>query len=278
MAIKDIVCLLDIETDLTTAPVQIATEIATKLSAHLTGLAPLIEPIVPALMVQPVPDQFISDARNRSIQKAKSAMERFSTYAENSDVSLETRLLDITPGGLETFVNSTRLCDLIVVGQDNPDKPEPLRADLIEAALFDSGQPILVVPFVGTEAFSAKKVMVAWDGSKTAARAIHAAMPILEMAEEVQVVLVDGKKLHLPGDPGADLAVYLSRHGVNVIVDNISSEGKGIADAMLQHVEANGIDLIVMGGYGHSRVREFIMGGATREMLSSMTVPCIMAH
>ncbi|WP_319530908.1 universal stress protein [uncultured Cohaesibacter sp.] len=278
MAIKDIVCLLDIETDLTTAPVQIATEIASKLDAHLTGLAPLIEPIVPALMVQPVPDQFISDARNRSIEKARSSMERFSSYTKNSGIAFETRLLDITPGGLETFVNSTRLSDLIIIGQDNPDKPEPLRADLIEAALFDSGQPIMVVPFVGTEAFSAKKVMVAWDGSKTAARAIHAAMPILELAEAVQVVLVDGKKLHLPGDPGADLAVYLSRHGVDVTIENISSDGEGVAAALLNHIESQKIELVVMGGYGHSRMREFIMGGATREMLESMTVPCIMAH
>ncbi|SNY92018.1 Nucleotide-binding universal stress protein, UspA family [Cohaesibacter sp. ES.047] len=278
MAIKDIVCLLDTETDLTTAPVQIATEIASHLNAHLTGVAPLIEPVVPALMVQPVPDQFIADARNRSIQKAKSALERFSEYAQKSDVTLETRLLDITPGGLETFVNNTRLCDLIIVGQDNPDKPEPLRADLIEAALFDSGQPIMVVPYVGTEAFSAKKVMVAWDGSKTAARAIHAAMPILELAEEVQVVLVDGKKLHLPGDPGADLATYLARHGVEVTISSVSSEGKGVAGALLDYVESNKIELVVMGGYGHSRMREFIMGGATREMLTSMSVPCIMAH
>ena len=278
MAIKDIVCLLDIETDLTTAPIQIASELAQKLDAHLTGVSPLVEPVVPALMVQPVPDQYISDARNRAEEKAQSALARFSEYADKSGVIFETRLMDVTPGGLDTFVNHTRMCDLVVVGQDNPDRPEPLRTDLIEAALFDSGRPILTVPYVGTEAFSAKKVMVAWDGSKTAARAIHAAMPILELAEEVQVVMVEARKLHLPGDPGADLAVYLSRHGVKVSVEKIPAPASGVADALLNHISDNQIDLVVMGGYGHSRVREFILGGATRGMLQSMTVPCIMAH
>ena len=278
MAIKEVLCLLDIETDLTTAPVQIATEIADKLDAHLTGISPLIEPVVPALMVQPVPDQFISDARNRAQEKSKSSLERFSEYVERADITFETRLLDVTPGGLDTFVNHTRMCDLIVVGQDNPDRPEPLRSDLIEAALFDSGRPILLVPYVGVEHFQAKKIMVAWDGSKTAARAIHAAMPILELAEEVQIVMVEAKKLHLPGDPGADLAVYLSRHNIKVAVEKIPAPASGVSDALLNHIADNQIDLVVMGGYGHSRVREFILGGATRGMLSAMTVPCIMAH
>ena len=278
MAIKEIICLLDVETDLTTAPVQIAAELAQKLNAHVTGISPLVEPVVPALMVQPVPDQFISDARNRSQEKAKSAIDRFTEYADRTGVSFETRLMDLSPGGLDAFVNHTRMCDLVVVGQDNPDRPELLRAELIEAALFDSGRPILVIPYVGIEAFAAKKVMVAWDGSKTAARAIQAAMPILEMAEEVQVVMVEAKKLHLPGDPGADLAVYLSRHGVRVAVEKIPAPASGVSDALLNHIYDNQIDLVVMGGYGHSRVREFILGGATRGMLASMTVPCIMAH
>ena len=278
MAIKDVVCVLDIETDLTTATVQIASELASKMDAHLTGVAPLIEPIVPALMVQPVPDQFITDARNRAKEKAESAIERFSDYAKVNNLPFETRILDIMPGGLDTLLNHARMCDLIVIGQDHPDRPEPLRVDLIEAALFDSGRPIMIVPYVGVEAFSAKKIMVAWDGSKTSAHAVYAAMSILEKADEVEVVMVDAEKLHLPGDPGADLAVYLSRHGVNVSVQKIASTEEGVSDALIKYVEANGNDLVVMGGYGHSRVREFVLGGATRGMLESMPVPCLMAH
>nr|WP_319390294.1 universal stress protein [uncultured Cohaesibacter sp.] len=278
MAIKDVVCILDIETDLTTATVQIANELASQMDAHLTGVAPLIEPIVPALMVQPVPDQFITDARNRAKDKAESAIERFAEYAEVNGTQFETRILDIMPGGLDTLLNHARMCDLIVIGQDHPDRPEPLRADLIEAALFDSGRPILLVPYVGVEAFSAKKILVAWDGSKTSAHAVYAAMSILEKADEVQVVMVDAEKLHLPGDPGADLAVYLSRHGVNVTVQKIPSTEGGASDALVKHIEANGNDLVVMGGYGHSRVREFILGGVTRDMLDTMPVPCLMAH
>nr|WP_321458248.1 universal stress protein [uncultured Cohaesibacter sp.] len=278
MAIKDIVCLLDIETDLTTATIQIASELTAQMGAHLTGVAPLIEPIVPALMVQPVPDQFITDARNRAKEKAETAIARFSEYASVNGIPFETRILDIMPGGLDTLLNHARMCDLIVIGQDNPERPEPLRVDLIEASLFDSGRPILLIPYVGVEAFSAKKIMVAWDGSKTAAHAVYAAMSILEKADEVEITMVDADKLHLPGDPGADLAVYLSRHGVNVSVQKLTSTEEGIADTMIKYVASAGIDLVVMGGYGHSRVREFILGGATRGMLESMPVPCLMAH
>jgi nucleotide-binding universal stress UspA family protein len=229
-------------------------------------------------MVQPVPDQFITDARNRAKDKAESAIERFAEYAEVNGTPFETRILDIMPGGLDTLLNHARMCDLIVIGQDHPDRPEPLRADLIEAALFDSGRPILLVPYVGVEAFSAKKILVAWDGSKTSAHAVYAAMSILEKADEVQVVMVDAEKLHLPGDPGADLAVYLSRHGVNVTVQKIAATEGGASEALVKHIEANGNDLVVMGGYGHSRVREFILGGVTRDMLDTMPVPCLMAH
>src|SRR5690606_15884650 len=120
-----------------------------------------------------------------------------------------------------------------------------------------------------------KNVMVAWDGSPTASRAVHAALPVLFLAEKVTVMLVETGKPR-PGEPGADIATYLARHGLNVTVDVVPRPQTSVAETILNYVSDNGIDLVAMGGYGHSRMREFLFGGATREILTSMTVPVLM--
>jgi len=120
--------------------------------------------------------------------------------------------------------------------------------------------------------------MVCWDGSRPAARAIADAMPFLEKAKCVELVIVSndsGKKDEIEG---ADMGQHLARHGLNVEVKRIDSAGIDIADALLSHAADSGADFIVMGGYGHSRLREFILGGVTKSMLRSLTVPALLSH
>jgi nucleotide-binding universal stress UspA family protein len=151
-----------------------------------------------------------------------------------------------------------------------------MRELMIESVLFEGGVPVLVVPYIGGT-LPLKNVMVAWDGSPTASRAVHAALPMLQMADKVTVVMVDtGKRTH--GEPGSDIATYLARHGLDVTIDVVPRPSGGVADAILNYVSDQNVDLVVMGGYGHSRMREFLFGGATREILASMTVPVLMAH
>jgi len=138
--------------------------------------------------------------------------------------------------------------------------------------------PVLLGPYIGSKAFQPKNVLVGWDGSSTATRAIHAALPVLEKADKITLLVIEKKATTAQGQPGADVANYLARHNMNVTVEVITNPQAGIADTVLNHVSDNSNDLVVMGGYGHSRMREFLFGGATREILEAMTVPVLMAH
>nr|WP_222532949.1 universal stress protein [Azospirillum sp. 412522] len=125
-----------------------------------------------------------------------------------------------------------------------------------------------------------RRVLVAWDGSREAARAVHDGLPLIRTADEVIVLIADaGRRDGRFGNrPGAGLLTHLGRHGVNARVKTVESGGKGIADVVLAQADDEQVDLIVMGGYGHSRLREMILGGVTRRMLERMTLPVLFAH
>jgi len=275
MPIKDIVTVLDLNRD-GPAP-KMAVEIARYVGAHVTGLAPVVEPVVPGYVTAPIPGDFLEASMRQARETAEAAAAKFEEAVRVGDVSGETNLVTIGDGAWGGLLARTRLSDLIVLGQEDEEHPEPLREVLIEAALFDSGVPLLLVPYVSPPTFADRKAMVAWDGSRTASRAVHAALPMLEHARKVTVVVVeDGYKME--GEAGADIALYLARHGLTVEIERIPRASTGVGDTLLNYVSDNAIDLVVMGGYGHSRMREFILGGATRSILQSMTVPVLMAH
>lgn len=276
MAIKDILTLTDLNGE--QAASKVAVEFARQTGAHATGLALAFEPIVPGFLAAPMPTDYLHAAKTQAVEAAKASVEKFKGFAEKAGVTSETRIEEVITGGsLETIMGHCRLTDMVVIGQDNPETPEPMREMLIEGLLFESGVPSLIVPFISHGEFKCDKVVLAWDGSATAARAVHAALPILERAKEVTIVIVN-KGLPLEGEPGSDIATYLARHGLEVTIDVINNPPIGVADALLNYVSENGVDLLVMGGYGHSRMREYLVGGATRDILHSMTVPVLMAH
>lgn len=276
MALKDIITLID-----QSGPrhaVKVALELAQQANAHVTGLALAFDPVIPGFISAPIPSDFLDAARQQSMDAAKEAVASFEEKAERAGTKWEGRVAKIVSGGTaDPFLNQIRMSDLVIVGQDDGKASEPMREMLIEAALFDSGVPVLIVPYIGTPAFKTDHVMIAWDGSRTAIAAIHAALPMLQLATKVSVVIVD-KGQKRAGEPGADLATYLSRHDLKVNIETIAKPQTTVADALLNFVSDNGVDLVVMGGYGHSRMREFVLGGATRGMLQAMTVPVLMAH
>ncbi len=120
--------------------------------------------------------------------------------------------------------------------------------------------------------------MVCWDGSRQAARAVADAMPLLERAGKVEVVIIASEPDRHEEIAGADMAQHLARHGLNVAVERITGGNIDVADALLSHAADSGADFIVMGGYGHSRLREFIFGGVSHSILGSMTLPMLMSH
>jgi nucleotide-binding universal stress UspA family protein len=201
--------------------------------------------------------------------------------AEQRGVQLETRLetgsLDRLPAILARIA---RNADLIVVGEPRPEESGMDEVALVEAAFMDTGRPALVVPYVGARALPPERILVAWDGSREAARAVHDALPLLHQAEEVVILIVDAGKLgpRFGPQPGAGILAHLERHGVAVRVKAVESGNAAIVGLILMQAAAEKADLLVMGGYGHSRLREMILGGVTRHMLERMSLPVLFAH
>jgi nucleotide-binding universal stress UspA family protein len=167
-----------------------------------------------------------------------------------------------------------------VVGQADPDDPAGSRNDLPEAMAFATGRPVLVVPHIGAPSAVGKTVMLCWNASRESARAAADALPFLQAAEKVIVLVVD-PEVSADGhgqEPGADVAVWLARHGVKVTVQRDVAADTHIGEVILSRAADHGVDLIVMGIYGHSRLREMVLGGVSRTLLSSMTVPVLMSH
>ncbi|MGG6896944.1 universal stress protein [Rhizobium sp. BR 315] len=169
--------------------------------------------------------------------------------------------------------------DITLIGSEMT-SDEDLRGFAVDGALFHSPTPALMVPKGAPLVWPSKTALIAWDSSHEAGRAVHQAINVLKKAERVHVTMVDPVALSgLQGEePGADIAAYLARHGINVSVDVVASGSRPINDVLLQHAGDVDADLVVMGCYGHSRVRERIFGGVTRAMLQQTNLPILMAR
>jgi nucleotide-binding universal stress UspA family protein len=254
-----------------------ATSIAAMFGAHITGVSFVYEPVIPDGMLGGVPVDLIELQRQENSKAANDAISRFDAAAKKAGLSAETRLLDATFGGAATrFAQISRRFDLVVVGQAQRERG-PADDLLIEGALFESGRPLVVVPYIQSRGITLERVLACWDGSRTAARAIGDAMPFLERAKAVEVVIV-AEERKSEEMTGANMSAHLVRHGVAASVKRIAKGDIAIQDALLSYAADSGADFMVMGGYGHSRLREFILGGVTRGILASMTVPVLMSH
>jgi nucleotide-binding universal stress UspA family protein len=254
-----------------------ATSIAAMFGAHITGVSFVYEPVIPDGMLGGVPVDLIELQRQENSKAANDAISRFAGAAKKAGLSAETRLLDATFGGAATrFAQISRRFDLVVVGQAQREGG-PADDLVIEGALFESGRPLVVVPYIQRRGITLERVLACWDGSRTAARAIGDAMPFLERAKAVEVVIV-AEERKSEEMTGANMSAHLVRHGVAASVKRIAKGDIAIQDALLSYAADSGADFMVMGGYGHSRLREFILGGVTRGILASMTLPVLMSH
>lgn len=179
----------------------------------------------------------------------------------------------------EVVGQRARYADLTLIGPELRES-DRLGSFVLNGALFDSGKPVLVLPKRGAATLSPKRVMIAWDSRLEASRAVSEALPLLAGAEQVHVAMVDPVESSRESgpEPGADIATYLARHGVNVTVDRLPSGERTTANVLGRHAVDVSAELIVMGAYRHSRLRERIFGGVTRTMLEEPPVPLFMAH
>jgi nucleotide-binding universal stress UspA family protein len=276
MPIKDIFTIVDVYDEAMPGP-RAALDLGSKCGAHVTGLAIAMEPLAPGFLASPSPADYIVGAIEEAERQAQAAAERFVKAAAAADVRAEGRTATVLAGATMPIVGQAHLSDLVVIGQEDLDEPEPMRAALLEAMLFDAGVPLLVVPHDWTKGLALDKAVIAWDGSSTAARAVHAALPVLAMTKTIEVTIVASNKAWI-GEPGADVATYLARHGMSVTVNTVNRDAGDVSGTLISHIREVNADLCVMGAYGHSRLREFIIGGATRGMLEGMPVPTLMMH
>lgn len=185
----------------------------------------------------------------------------------------ETPHLDY-PSLVAKFIAQARVHDVTIL--DAEDHAISVDRGFIESALFDSGRPVIVVP-KGTDTFKTNRVAIAWDGSVKAARAVSDAMPFLRAADVVQILVVSGEKDLSNSVPAADIAVALDAHGIEVSVCPLAAVQGNVAAALRRHTLSAAIDLLVMGAYAHSWVRQVVLGGVTQSMLKSTPVPLLMA-
>jgi len=185
-------------------------------------------------------------------------------------------------GGMDDPVDAmtlhSRYADLVVIGQADSADESQAPLDLPERLVIAAGRPILIVPSAGNFATLGKRILVAWNPSREAARAVTDAIPLLQQADNVHIVAVNPKTGDYGAVPGADIGLYLARHGVRVEVKTDQGAEIDVGNELLSRAADLDADLIVMGGYGHSRLREWVLGGATRTILESMTVPVLMSH
>jgi nucleotide-binding universal stress UspA family protein len=275
--IKDLVVNLTVGTDLDPAA-RFAISIAAKFDAHVAGIAFAYDPVITPTVMDGLSAAWVDAQQTENRATAEKAVDRFEAAAKRQGLSAEHRIIEASLGGAANlFGRIARRFDLAVVGQTDPERmlPDDL---LIEAALFESGRPVVIVPYIHREDLKLDHVLACWDGSRNAARAIADSLPFLMQGKKIEIVIVGSGSGKADELPGADIGEHLARHDLNVDVKRLVAADVDVSNIILSYAADCAADFIVMGGYGHSRLREFVLGGATRGILQSMTVPVLMAH
>lgn len=263
------------------ARVALAARFASAQGRHLVGLAPTGLPDVIVTMNSAVPDavECIQLSATYLRERAETVARAFERQAVAAGVvSYEARVVEDEP--LDAVVRLGRCCDLVVIGQTDPQTSvEGVARDFPQQVVLHTGSPVLVVPYVGAFDAPGKSVLVAWKDTREAARALRDALPVLHGAAQVVLVEIgeDGASEEAGAEARRDAESWLARHGI-VAEARFEPRSMGVGDALLSLASDLSCDLIVMGAYGHSRLSEWVLGGATRHLLDHMTVPTLMSH
>jgi nucleotide-binding universal stress UspA family protein len=247
--------------------------------ARLTVASPVVSPVLPPMVSSEMPGDILSRVQEEIENAARSALDAFLESAKQTDVNVETLTLEVPSGDLGREVSRlAQYFDATVLEQPNPEGPDT--SNVIEAVLFGSGRPVLIVPYIVLHVPSQlRTVLVAWNEGRLAARAIADALPLLQMADRVEVVTVSGPNPRGSRHASADMmAQHLAQHGIKADMKALARGDVDIGSTLVSYAADVSADLIVMGAYGHSRLREIVLGGTTRTILQSMTVPVLMAH
>ena len=280
MIYKDLLLALASYPDTTPPPaIDMAVDFAAAIGAKLSAIACEARIAVPGSFLAPalldVPAMADAEAKKGRMQ-ADALLASFQAAAEKQGV-FEERIFErcLTSELSGRLVEYARLRDLTIIAVENNEFADQSNA---EALIFESGHPVLMIPRTRPKPFALRKVTVAWDFSRPAARAVADALPLLAMARLVHVVTVVDEKRIDTTRSGPELAKHLARHGVEVVLETVEAAGRSIGETLESCARSNESDLLVMGAYGHSRLREFVLGGATRSMMFQPPLPVLFSH
>jgi nucleotide-binding universal stress UspA family protein len=272
--------LVHLPVDAPAAPViDCAISVAALFEAHLDGIVGAYQPINPAIVVGASAAYFaLPTEYNTNTDLAATRLDQFEIAARARGISHGARTICDTPAAAnQTLTEISRLYDLAVVAQSDHSRPSHYDP-LPESVLFNSGRPILLVPYIHSGPLQLDRVLICWDGGRPAARAVHDAMPFLRRAKEISLLAVNEEDDADGRSSSAALVTHLLRHDLSVTAHRLRADPGNIHSTILSTAADEGSDLMVMGGYGHSRLREFILGGVTRGMFKSLTVPALISH
>lgn len=280
MSWKDILVIVS-EADVDEPALGLGEALARQCDAHLAAafLTPL--PDEPLAYEPTVVAGVWAELLGRARQEAEAERKRVEARLKQFERDCELRSAEALSRDLgRVAAVHARYADVAIMTRPSEGPGVELREEIIEGVLFHSGRPALIAPPNWKGGTIGKRVVVAWDASREATRALSEAQALMGGAEQITVVTVDAKpKMFGHGDqPGANIAAHLSRRGLPADVRNVDSMGRSASLAILEEANLLNADLVVMGGYAHSRLRELVFGGATRELLRGATVPLLMAH
>ena len=279
MPLKDILVHVDASPH-AAVRLQLAIILARQHAAHLIGLH-VVDTVLPTMALADgsgggaLLGELIDQLRADGLAAATGIEARFRETLRREALDGEWRLAEgATP---DAVAFHARTVDLAVVGQRDPEADSSSAGLVVEQVLFAAGRPVLVVPYAGHFETLGRRVLVGWNESPEAARAVADAMPLLVAAERVLVLTVNPDDVD-GAEPGAAIALHLARHGVRAQVEHVTAPDTPDAAVLLNKASELGADLLVIGAYGHSRLRELVLGGVTRTLLQSMTVPVLLSH
>ena len=258
------------------ALIDCAASVATLFEAHLDGIACVYQALNPMIASEAAAVVMAAEYET-GVEQAAVVLDQFEIVTRRLGIPHDARsTFDVSYAATRTLTQMSRLYDLNIVAQ--PDRSSPSQTDFLsEAVLFGSGRPMLMVPYITHAPIKTDRVLIGWDGGIPATRAVHDAMPFLRKAKTIDIVTVNEKEDASEASSAA-LIAHLARRDLAATPYRITADTPNIHNAILSLAADNNSDLIVMGGYGHSRLREFILGGTTRGMFESLTVPALISH
>lgn len=280
MQFRNIMVYLD-QGDSNQARVDSALAIASTHGAALTGVALIVQSslaILQRLGVTNAPDLY-----EKSRADVQESVDRFHERAAAVGVEADVLKLECSEGDAPARLSRVaRVYDLSILRQANPDSDNTaFVARLSEEVMFSSGRPVLYMPYIGAHQIPFKRGLIAWDGSRSSSRAVHDALPLLENMDQVTILVINSNKMEPSSDavlPGEGLSRHLHRHGISSEIQRLQRGDSSTSTLILNELANTGADLLVMGGYGTPKLREIILGGVTRTVLETMTVPVLMSH